>query len=92
LIPVQQERLYYERFFSEDMPHIKPDMTVLAVLQLCRQTEAVFKKYEAPAGNCIMCTNLFDPLRVVAQTYGLDLRQLLADLEVCAGSAPRSSH
>jgi len=78
-----------KELFSKDMPHIKPDMTVLAVLQLCRQTEVVFKKYGAQSGNCIMCSNLFDPLTVVAQTYSLDLRQLLADLEVCAGSSPR---
>lgn len=76
-----------KEFFSEDMPHIKHDMTVLAVLQLCRQTDAVFKKYEAQTGICIMCSNLFDPLTVVAHTYGLDLEQLLADLEVCAGSS-----
>jgi len=80
-----------KELFSEDMPHIKPDMTVLAVLQLCRQTEAVFKKYEKQSGKCIMCSNLFDPLTVVAQAYGLDIRQLLADLEVCAGPSQHSS-
>jgi hypothetical protein len=80
-----------KELFSKDILHIKPDMSVLAVLQLCRQTEVVFKKYETQSGNCIMCSNLFDPLTVVAHKYGLDLKQLLADLEVCAGSSPRFS-
>lgn len=88
LIRAQEEGFPVTEYFQNNIQPLRPDMTVLAVLQWCRQTEAVFRKYEAESGSCIMCNNLFDPLTVVAHTYGLDLEQLLADLEKCAGSFP----
>ena len=62
-------------------PRITADMTVLDVVQRYRQTEKVFKKYDEQAGVCICCQALFDPLRTVAQRYGLALEKLLGDLE-----------
>jgi hypothetical protein len=62
-------------------PCITADMTVLDVVQRYRQTEKVFKKYDEQAGVCICCQALFDPLRTVAQRYGLALEGLLDDLE-----------
>lgn len=61
--------------------HIYPEMTVLDVVSLYRKTEAVFKKYDELAGECICCQALFDPIKKVAERYGLDLERLLTDLE-----------
>lgn len=61
--------------------HIYPEMTVLDVVSLYRKTEAVFEKYDELAGECICCQALFDPIKKVAELYGLDLERLLADLE-----------
>lgn len=60
---------------------ITPQMTVLDVLGRFRQTESVFRKYDARAGICICCQALFDPLERVARDYALDLDDLLQDLE-----------
>jgi len=46
-----------------------------------RETEAVFKRYDAQAGECICCRSLFESVQDVAQKYGLDLKSLLRDLE-----------
>jgi hypothetical protein len=60
---------------------IHPEMTVLDVVSRYRQTEKVFKRYDAQAGECICCQALFESLRDVAKKYDLDLIKLLADLE-----------
>ena len=60
---------------------IHPEMTVLDIVSSYRQTEAVFKRYDARAGECICCRALFEPLREVAKKYNLDLKRLLTDLE-----------
>ena len=57
------------------------DMTLLDVVSRCRQTEAVFRKYDERAGVCLCCQALFETLGETARKYGLDLRQLLSDLE-----------
>ncbi len=56
-------------------------MTVLEVICQYRQTEEVFRKYDAAAGVCLCCQALFDSLSDVAGKYSLDLERLLADLE-----------
>ncbi len=61
-----------------------PEMTVLEVLQRYRKTEEIFKKYEALTGRCIMCNNLFDKIKVIAEKYDIDLEKLLKDLEASA--------
>ncbi|MBW2089927.1 MAG: hypothetical protein JRI37_13270 [Deltaproteobacteria bacterium] len=60
-------------------------MTVLDVVSRYRQTEAVFKKYDKQAGECICCKALFETLRNIAAKYGLNLDKLLLDLEAAAG-------
>ena len=60
---------------------IHPEMTVLDVVSRYRQTEAVFKRYDALAGECICCQALFESLRDVAEKYHLGLKGLLTDLE-----------
>ncbi len=64
----------------EDIEKISPDMTVLDIVSRFRSTEAVFKKYDHIAGECICCQALFDPLKTVAGKYNLDLKQLIQDL------------
>ncbi len=60
---------------------IHPEMTVLEVVSRYRRTEAVFKSYDARAGECICCQALFESLRDMAEKYDLDLNKLLAELE-----------
>ena len=60
---------------------IQPEMTVLDVISRYRQTEAVFKRYDALVGECVCCRALFESLRDMAGKYNLDLKKLLADLE-----------
>jgi hypothetical protein len=66
---------------SDQKESIHPQMTVLDVVSRWRQTEAVFKRYDAQAGACICCQSLFDSVWDVAQKYDLDLERLKADLE-----------
>jgi len=66
---------------SDSKNTIRPEMTVLDIVSCYRQTEEVFKRYDAEAGECICCQALFESLRDVAEKYHLDLKELLADLE-----------
>ena len=65
-------------------PCICPEMTVLDVVSRYRQTEAVFKKYDKQAGECICCQALFESLQDMATRYRLDLERLLSDLNKVA--------
>jgi len=60
---------------------IHAEMTVLNIVSKHRKTEAVFKNYDKKAGVCICCHALFEPLSKVALRYGLNLEELLEDLE-----------
>jgi hypothetical protein len=60
---------------------ITPEMTVLDVVGRYRNTEAVFRKYDEQAGVCICCQALFDTIEDMAANYGLNLDQLLLELE-----------
>ena len=71
---------------KKEADRIQPDMTVLDVVSRYRQTEAVFKKYDEQAGVCICCEALFDPLKVVSEKYGLNLKGLLSELESVVNS------
>ncbi len=64
----------------EQSPPLDPQMTVLDVVSRWRKTEAVFRRYDAVAGECICCQSLFEPIGDVARKYGLDLKSLMADL------------
>ncbi|MFO7984788.1 MAG: hypothetical protein R6U38_02920 [Desulfatiglandaceae bacterium] len=65
---------------------IHPGMTVLDVVSRFRQTEGVFKAYDARAGECICCQSLFDSLEDVAEKYDLDLNRFLSDLKAATAS------
>lgn len=71
-----------------DSSRLNPEMMVLEVLYNWRQTEAVFAAYEAQAGVCLLCQDLFTPLNELSQKYGLDLSRLLADLHQAIDSPP----
>jgi len=60
---------------------IKPDSTLLNIAAKHRETVEVFRRYDAQAGECIMCQALFDTLEQAAARYGLDLAALTAELE-----------
>ena len=60
---------------------VKSGMTVLDIISRHRQTEAVFKRYDEKAGECICCNALFETLEFVAQKYQLDIHTLIDDLE-----------
>ena len=67
---------------SPDNPcTITPHMSVLDVVSRYRQTEAVFKRYDAAAGACICCNALFETLAEVADRYRINLEALIGDLE-----------
>jgi len=66
---------------SDQNDPIHPEMTVLDVVSRYRRTEAVFKSYDARAGECICCQALFESLRDVAERYDLNLNKLMAELE-----------
>ena len=63
---------------------ITADMTVLDTVAAWKETQAVFQRYDALAGECICCNALFETIGDMAQKYGLNLDGLLADLEVAA--------
>jgi hypothetical protein len=66
------------------LAQINSEMTVLEVVCRHRQTEHIFRKYDAAAGVCLCCQALFDSLADLARKYGLELEKLLADLEMAA--------
>jgi hypothetical protein len=64
-----------------DIPvRITPDMTVLDVLSCYGETETVFRRYDALAGECICCRALFDTLKDMSCKYNLDLEELMSNL------------
>jgi hypothetical protein len=60
---------------------IMPGMTVLDIVSTYSATQAVFKRWDARAGECICCNALFEPLETVAEKYDLDLSALIQDLK-----------
>jgi hypothetical protein len=70
---------------------IHSEMTVLDIVSAFQSTVAVFKKWDDKAGECICCNALFDSLIDVAENYGLDLDELLSDLnKTVEGSGSKS--
>jgi len=66
---------------ADGKERIHSGMTVLDVVSRYRETEAVFRRYDARAGECICCQALFDSVKDVSEKYHLNLTELLADLE-----------
>jgi len=70
---------------------IRPEMTLMEVVDLYPSTEAVFRKYDQQAGVCLCCMALFEPLREMAEKYYLNLKMLLDDLESSVGVGSKNS-
>ncbi len=66
------------------MALITSGMTVLDIVAQWENTQAVFKSYDALAGECICCNALFESLEKMAEKYSLDLAALLNELETAA--------
>ena len=71
---------------------IEPRMTVLDIVHRYRSTEAVFKRWDSKAGECICCQALFDTVQQVVDRYGLDLDQLMAELNAVARKSNSHKH
>lgn len=67
-----------------ETPPIHKDMAVLDIVAQWTPTQDVFRRYDEKAGECIMCQALFETVETVAERYGLDLHQLLRDLNQAA--------
>ena len=65
--------------------HIHPEMIILDIVARWESTQAVFKRWDSLAGECICCNALFESLEQASQKYGLDLGKLLKELEEEAG-------
>ncbi len=66
-------------------PRIGPTMTVLEIVHRHPDTQAVFHSWDEKAKECIMCKALFETVEGVCTRYGLDLDEMLADLEQASG-------
>lgn len=64
---------------------VTPDMTLLDIVRQHPATEAVFRARDDQAGECVLCQALFETVETMTNRYGLDLEQLLSDLERAAG-------
>ena len=74
----------------EEKTDIRPDMKVLDIISDHRDTEAVFKRYDERAGECICCQALFDTVEDVAKKYNLNISELMADLREAVEGSPDS--
>ncbi|QAZ67538.1 hypothetical protein [Solidesulfovibrio carbinolicus] len=54
--------------------------TVLDLVAAHPAAEAVFRRYDAKAGCCILCEALFETLPALCARYGLDAEALAHDL------------
>ena len=70
-----------DRDQSNKRSHINPDMTILDIVSMYRQTEGVFKQYDEKAGVCLCCHCLFNSLKDSAYKYGLDLEEIMTELK-----------
>ena len=72
------------KIIQKEGRHILSEVTGLDVLSRYRGSEAIFRKYDEQAGECICCQALFETLRDFAGKNGLNLERLLRDLEEIA--------
>lgn len=76
-----------EKMSENALACIDSRMTVLDIVSRHRATETVFKAWDRHAGECICCQALFDTVQQVADRYGLNLDQLMAELNTAASLA-----
>ncbi len=68
---------------------ITAEMTVLDIVGNHRETEAVFKRYDAVAGECICCNALFESLKQVSERYAIDMKALVKDLNAAIAESAK---
>lgn len=56
-------------------------LTLLDFIYKYRQSEDYFKKLGEEIGSCILCSELFTPLKEIIVKYNLDVNKLTKDLE-----------
>ena len=54
--------------------------TVLDLVATHPSTEAIFRRYDAQAGCCLLCQGLFETVTGLASRFGLDREALVTDL------------
>lgn len=59
---------------------VTTETTVLELVELCPETELVFKHYTRRIGICICCDALFCTLSEVAERYEIDIDELMRRL------------
>ncbi|MDD9301519.1 MAG: hypothetical protein HUK40_03895 [Desulfobacter sp.] len=59
-------------------------MTVLEVVSQWESTQAVFKRWDPAAGECICCNCLFEPIEYLGKKYRLDTQKLIGELNQAA--------
>ena len=63
-----------------EKPLITPEMILLDIVEKYADSKDIFQKYDAAAGECILCYNLFEPLKNIIFKYNLDAEKLLSEL------------
>lgn len=65
---------------EKEKPVITPEMILLDIVEKYAASKNIFQKYDAAAGECILCYNLFEPLKNIIFKYNLDAEKLLFEL------------
>ncbi len=59
---------------------IDPKMTLLQIVESAPLAEGVLRQYDNKTGCCLLCNHLFDSLEAVADSYSLNLNEVLTEL------------
>jgi len=59
---------------------ISKEDKILDIVSNYPQTEDVFKPYDEKVGKCVMCNHLFETVEEFSDMYGLDMDELLKNL------------
>ncbi|MFC1493863.1 hypothetical protein ACFL6W_01155 [Thermodesulfobacteriota bacterium] len=60
--------------------NISPEMTVLDIVSIKKETIGIFNSYDGPAGECICCRSLFETLEKISKKYHINLETIINDL------------
>ena len=62
------------------MREITLETTLLELVEAYPEASKIFERYNAQAGECILCYSLFEPLKKVIDKYRLNEESLLSEL------------
>ncbi|MEA4857855.1 MAG: hypothetical protein ACP59X_12370 [Solidesulfovibrio sp. DCME] len=62
--------------------------TVLDLVAAHPATEDVLRRYDGPAGCCLLCQGLFETIGALAARFGLDREALVRDLRESIDKEP----